>query len=107
MALKKLRNHGKILFFLGRGKKGQAAFSPIVLSAVLRGLKNQKRKDAECRLAKRVRSGGFRVEGFFNFRKGLGLNNVIDIVKQKKQCLLSFLIELKVTQSMYWKTLRY
>jgi len=74
MELKKLRNHGKILFFVGRGKKGQAAFSPIVLSAVLRGFKNRKRKDAECRLVKRVCSGGFGVEGFFNFRKNVALD---------------------------------
>jgi|GEM_PF-4757636 hypothetical protein len=48
-------------FFVGRVKKGQAAFSPIVLSTVLRGLKNRKRKEAECRLAKRVYSCGFEV----------------------------------------------
>jgi len=26
MVFKKLRNHGKILFFVGRGKKGQGVF---------------------------------------------------------------------------------
>jgi hypothetical protein len=31
MVLKKLRNHGKILLFVVREKKGQAVFSPLVL----------------------------------------------------------------------------
>jgi hypothetical protein len=50
--------------FVGREKKVQGVFLPLCFPAAPRGLKNLKRKDSECRLAKRVCSGGFRVEGF-------------------------------------------
>jgi hypothetical protein len=44
MVFKKLRNHGKILLFVGREKKGQAVFSPLVL---LRGSEGVKKPETE------------------------------------------------------------
>ena len=48
--------------WLGRGK-GKGFYSPCAFH-LPRGLKNRKRKDPGCGLAKRVRSCGYRVEGF-------------------------------------------
>lgn len=61
--------------FVGRERKGQAAFPPLVL---LRGREGGRakleRKDFTRRPAKRVRSGRIGVEGLCDFRRGLGMH---------------------------------
>jgi hypothetical protein len=45
LVFKKLRNHGKILLFVGREKKGQGVFLPLFFCAAPRVLKNNIWKD--------------------------------------------------------------
>ena len=64
MALKKLRNHGKILFYVGRGKKGQGVFLPLFFCAAPRMLQNNIWKDyrkliVDSCLLGRIRGGRF------------------------------------------------
>jgi len=40
-----LKNHGSIIFFVGRERKGQAAFPPLVLLRGFEGVENRSRKD--------------------------------------------------------------
>lgn len=69
MVFEKLRNNGNIHFFVGRGKKGQAVFSPIVLSSGRGCSTNVERKDFTSGLAKGVRLGRIVVEGLCDFRR--------------------------------------
>jgi hypothetical protein len=58
-------------FFVGRGRKGQAAFRRLCFCAATRGSEKPERKDFPSGPAERVRMGRIGVEGFPDFRRGL------------------------------------